>query len=101
MPYEVQTEAMRVALARQEAADAMAEIERKMFARKRALIAAGANTKAKFIKAAAADEQFRALFFRKVTTEFWRDRCIEDGLVPTITEPGEPIRWRRPGERAS
>jgi hypothetical protein len=26
-------------------------------------------------------------------TEFWSNRCIEDDLLPTIGEPGEPIRW--------
>ena len=83
-------ERWRVALARQQAAETVADIDRGLAAKK----AAGAD--ANYDKAVKADPESVELWFKRLLADFWRDRAIEEGLIPIVGKPGDEIGWRRP-----
>jgi hypothetical protein len=99
MPYTVTTEAARIAIARRELRDALAEIDRKLKARLLVLAAAHRvreDDPAALAKLGRDDDEVRNLVVERLCHEVICDVNIEQGCTPTIGEPGEPIRWSWP-----
>lgn len=99
MPYTVTSEAARVAIARRELRDALAEIDRKLKARLRALAAAHhvrEDDHAALAKLGRDDDEVRNLVVERLCHEVMCDVNIGQGFIPTLGEPGEAILWRLP-----
>jgi hypothetical protein len=100
MPYTVQTEAARVAIAHRERDAEIERINGQIDARLRELAVAqgyvvGPNA---LVKLASDDVVIRRLILEQVVREHVCERLISGGYVPIIElgEPGEPARWRPP-----
>jgi hypothetical protein len=94
--YQVRTELMRVAIARRQRAARLAELERKMIARMNALRDTGIFDKHALRVALSKDQAFQELVVQEMACELMYDYFIEEGCVPTIGNPGEPVRWYHP-----
>jgi hypothetical protein len=87
---------MRVAIARRQRTAALAEIERKMIARAKALRDTGISDKHALIVALSKDQAFQELTVQEIACEPMYDYFIDEGCIPTIGNPGEPVRWHHP-----
>jgi hypothetical protein len=60
------------------------------------LTASPEMTEAEWHKAYAEDEEFRELAIESLVYGLVCDHDVQSGAIPTVGEPGEPIRWRLP-----
>jgi hypothetical protein len=100
MPYTVQTEAARAAIAHRERDAEIERINGQIDARLRELavaqgFVAGPNA---LVKLASDDVVIRRLILEQVVREHVCERLISGGYVPMIElgEPGEPAHWLPP-----
>jgi hypothetical protein len=100
MPYTVQTEAARVAIAHRERDAEIERINGQIDARLRELAVAQGYVAGPdaLVKLASDDVVIRRLILEQVVREHVCERLISGGYVPIIElgEPGRPARWRPP-----
>jgi hypothetical protein len=98
MPYTVTTETARVAVARRELRDALAEIDRKLKAQLLVLAAAHHVSEGDYValaKLGRDDDEVRNLVVEHLCHEVLCEAHIAQGHIPTLGDDGE-VGWRRP-----